>query len=136
MAECEGSEAYRNLKAWQEAMRLAEIVYALAKKLPDEERFGMVGQMRRAVVSIPSNTAEGSGRGSPMDFGRFLRNARGSLMELETLVLLSERFRYLSREDVIDYWPQSRLVGRLLNGLIRDLKRRLRGGPPNGAEEG
>jgi len=122
VAEREGSESYRNLKAWQEAMRLAEMVYALANKLPSEERFGMIPQMQRAAVSIPSNTAEGSGRGSALDFGRFLKTARGSLMELETLMLLAERIRYLSSNDLKDFWPQAQLVGRLLNGLIRGLK--------------
>ena len=79
---------FRDLTLWQKAMELAEAVYALCKQLPDVERFGLISQMQRAAVSIPSNIAEGHGRYSDNDFIRFLQIANGSKCELQTQILL------------------------------------------------
>jgi four helix bundle protein len=81
---------YKDLIVWQKSMDLAKHVYAESKKLPKEELFGLVNQMRRAAVSIPSNIAEGSRRGTTKDLVQFLRIADGSLGELETQLLLAE----------------------------------------------
>ena len=75
---------YRDLKAWQKAMQLVTAIYTSTQEFPKSETYGLTGQMRPAVVSIPSNIAEGQGRRLEGDFQHFLRNARGSLLELET----------------------------------------------------
>src|SRR5712671_6514673 len=75
---------HRELDVWRSSMDLATAIYSLTKRLPNSERFGLVNQMRRAAVSVPSNIAEGAARGSSADFARFLLIARGSVAELET----------------------------------------------------
>jgi four helix bundle protein len=122
MADGEGSSAYRKLEVWQEAMTLVELVYKLAQKLPPDERYGLISQMQRAAVSVPANIAEGSGRYYPAEYVRYLLTARGSLMELETHVLIAERLKLVTVSDNRSFWTGSQRVGRLLNGLIRALK--------------
>ncbi|MDX2065774.1 MAG: four helix bundle protein [Fimbriimonadaceae bacterium] len=82
--------SYRELEVWQRGRQLAVFVYHLSASFPGDERFGLTSQLRRAAVSIPANIAEGYGRGAPADYTRFLRIAKGSLNELETLLILSE----------------------------------------------
>lgn len=113
--------SYRDLVVWQKAMRLAELVYALTESFPRSEQFGLVSQMRRAVVSIASNLAEGSCRGSRKDFRQFVVVALGSGAELETQLELSKR---LSFGKETDYTEIDQLLGevmRMLNSLIRTL---------------
>lgn len=112
-------KTYRDLIAWQKAMDLAERVYHATSTMPDSERFGLTSQMRRAAVSIPSNIAEGHGRQSLTDYVRFLKTARGSLMELQTQVALAERLGFLSpTRGLVDLLNE---VDRVLQGLIRSL---------------
>lgn len=80
---------HKDLTVWQAAMGLAKVVYAVTADFPKAERYGLVSQMRCAAVSVPSNIAEGAGRGSAREFHQFLTIARGSLSELETQALLS-----------------------------------------------
>src|SRR5262245_57433488 len=110
-------KTFRDLIAWQKAMNLAEQVYQVTVKMPDSEKFGLTNQMRRAAVSIPSNIAEGHGRQSLPDYIRFLRTARGSLMELQTQLILAERLRFLQQPtDFLDLQSET---DRVLQGLIR-----------------
>jgi four helix bundle protein len=81
---------FRSLIVWQKAMDLTKQIYIVTKKIPDDERFGLIGQMRRCAVSIASNIAEGSKRGTKKDFSQFLRVSSGSAAELETQLLLSK----------------------------------------------
>lgn len=91
---------FRDLKIWKVAMDLAIIIYDLTAKLPNTEKFGLTSQMRRAAVSISSNIAEGSGRGSSPQFAQFLGFAQGSAFELETQLLLVEKMKLLSSEEI------------------------------------
>ena len=113
---------YSELIAWQKAMDLVAMVYASTKAFPKEELYGLTNQLRRAVVSVPSNIAEGQGRKSTNEFVRYLSIAHGSLREVETQILIAERLGYLlaaSRELM----NSASEVGRLINGLINSLKR-------------
>jgi len=92
---------YENLKIWQEAMDLAEIVYGLIKQFPDYEKFDLASQIRRSVISIPSNIAEGKGRNSDKEFKQFLYIARGSLFELRTQLELARRLNYIKNTKEI-----------------------------------
>ena len=110
---------YTQLETWQRAMDLAEAVHALTKAYPRDELYGLVSQTRRSAVSVPSNIAEGQGRGSSREFVRFLAVARGSLSELQTQIMLAQRFGYVEVKQASALIEQSWTVARLLNGLIR-----------------
>jgi len=114
---------YQELIAWQKAMALVEEVYAATRTFPREEIYGLTSQLRRAAVSVPSNIAEGQGRRSTADFLRHLSIAYGSLLELETQVLIAARLNYLSKEKCNVVLKMAAEVGRLLNGLISALTR-------------
>src|SRR5690554_6899422 len=111
---------YQDLRVWNNAMQLVEYVYRLTSNYPDSEKYGLVSQMRRAAVSIPSNIAEGNGRGSDKDYGRFLTIARGSLMELETQIRLSARLGLVQNELSAEQLTQT-IYGEL-NSLMHSLK--------------
>ena len=87
---------YKELAVWQRAMQLVTLVYAVAKRLPAEERYALSDQLRRAVASIPSNIAEGNGRSSNRDYAHFLSIARGSLYETMTQLEIAESLGYIS----------------------------------------
>jgi four helix bundle protein len=118
----DGIKSYKELVVWQKAMLLAEGVYRLSVNMPKEERFGLISQIRRAAVSVPSNIAEGQGRLSRGEFKQFLGQARGSLYELETQVRLANSLTYLSNDSANELLFSSAGVGRLLNGLITSLR--------------
>jgi four helix bundle protein len=91
---------YKELQIWQKGMVLAKLVYRLTQRFPDGEKFGLVSQMRRAAVSVPSNIAEGQARHGTREFLQFLSHASGSLAELETQVLLSVELGFCTQVDV------------------------------------
>src|SRR5665647_1247433 len=91
---------YMDLICWQKAMDLVTEIYRLTKQLPKEEVFGLASQLRRAAVSIPSNVAEGQGRLSKGEFRTFLGNARGSLSELETQILICKNLDYIAEQEL------------------------------------
>src|SRR4051794_19918047 len=115
------SKNYRDLIAWQKAMDLVEQVYHATRHFPKEEQFCLCSQIRRAVVSIPSNVAEGQGRQTPKEFTNFLYIAHGSLREVETQLLIAQRLLYLSEPQVVPMLNLSAEVGRLIRGLINSL---------------
>ena len=117
---------YADLIAWQKAMTLAESVYTATHQMPREERYGLVSQMRRAAVSIPSNIAEGEGRGSDGHLLHALSVSYGSLRELETQLLLSGRLKFVSEQDLRGLFDQCEEVGRILNGLMKTVRNRVR----------
>lgn len=111
--------SYRDLKVWHKAMDLVDEVYDLLPLLPDDERYALASQLRRASISVPSNIAEGYGRGSVKDYVRFLWMANGSLKELETQMLIGRRQNYWSKEQLRPAWDLSQETGKMLLGLIR-----------------
>ena len=114
---------HRDLVVWQRAIDLVAEVYRLTDRFPREERFGLVQQVKRAVVSIPSNIAEGHGRDHLGDYRRHLSVANGSLMELETQFAIAVRLGYLKQDDAGELVEGMVQVRQLLAGLVRALKR-------------
>lgn len=106
-------------------MGLVELVYRATAGFPDAERYGLVSQLRRAAVSVPSNVAEGYGRGTSQDYLRFLRLARGSLFETDTQILIAHRLGYLNDTTLEDLQGQINDVGRVLAGLIKSIEDRI-----------
>ena len=116
-----GIQSYRDLLVWQRAMDLVTAVYRASKSWPREEAFGLTGQIRRSAVSIPSNIAEGRGRSSSSEFRNHLSIAHGSLLELETQLLIARNLEYLSPTQADELLTAAAGVGRLLNGLRKSL---------------
>ena len=99
-------------------------MYRLTKRFPDEEKFGMVSQMRRSAVSIPANIAEGYGRGRRAEYIRYLEIGRGSLFELQTYVELAREMKWVDGEDLAVVARLAEEVDRIVSALLRSLKRR------------
>lgn len=115
-------QSYRDLVVWQRGVELSLDIYRCTGDFPADERFGLVSQLRRAAVSVPSNIAEGFGRGSRQDYLRFLKVARGSLFELETQLTIACRLEYLPQQAFERLDELSKEVGRVLSGLIKSLE--------------
>jgi four helix bundle protein len=112
---------YRTLVAWQRGIELATDLYEVSRRFPEDDRFAITQQLRRAALSVPSNIAEGRGRGTSRDYRRFLLQARGSLYEIETICELATRIGYLSVVDASQLQRKIQDVVRPLNGLIKSL---------------
>jgi len=117
------STDYKKLFVWQKAMDLTTEIYSLVKYLPKEETYGLSDQMRRAVVSIPSNIAEGQGRISDKEYINFLSIARGSLWELSTQIEICERLNYINHEQITKTTYLITEISKMLNSLANSLNR-------------
>jgi four helix bundle protein len=116
------SASYRDLRVWQTAMDLVVSVYQETQGFPKEELYGLTSQMRRASVSIPSNIAEGKGRSTDRDRALFFCHARGSLLELETQILIAQRLKYVTPPRAENLIRTSSELGRMLNSLIQSIR--------------
>ncbi|RMB57998.1 four helix bundle protein [Dokdonia sinensis] len=114
---------YRNLEIWKNGIQIVKHTYALAQKLPTTEKFGLKSQITRAVVSIPSNIAEGCSRNSDVEFKRFLEIAMGSLFEVETQVTICEELKYLSQEETKEIKILLIQEAKMINSLITKIKK-------------
>ncbi|WP_449371260.1 four helix bundle protein [Thiomonas sp.] len=112
---------YQELQVWQKAMAFVESVYRATQAFPREEQFGLTNQVRRAVVSIPSNIAEGQGRNSTQAFLHFLSIAYGSLQESETQIMLAHRLGYMNPTDQDALLSAASEIARMINGLQKSL---------------
>lgn len=108
---------HKDLDVWKQSMLLTEKIYTLTKEFPSDEKYGLISQMKRAVISIPSNIAEGAARKGNKEFVQFMYIAMGSLSELETQILLSQRLQFVHSVD--DYINQIEKIKQMLFGLIR-----------------
>lgn len=113
------------MTVWQKAMELSVEIYKLTKIFPKDEQFCLVNQMRRAVVSIVSNIAEGQGRMSSRDYLHFLSVARGSKAEVDTQLVLAQRLGYVTEEDTQKAFQLLDDTGKLLNGTIRSMRAKI-----------
>jgi len=116
-------QSYRDLIVWNKSMSLVLDVYRNTNAFPKVETYGLVSQLRRAAVSIPSNIAEGQARISTAEFKQSLGHARGSLMEVETYILLAQELGYLERDQSEKLLAGTTEVGKILNGLLNSLAR-------------
>ena len=114
---------YSDLVAWQKAMDLVEAVYRTTRAFPKEELYGLSSQLRRAAISIPSNIAEGHCRNGRREFVHYLSIALGSLGELETQVMISERLGYLAAHESSKIQASAAEAGRIIVGLMHSLER-------------
>src|SRR3989344_8403823 len=112
--------SFTDLIAWKEGHALVLMVYKVTKKFPREEMFGLTNQIRRAVVSVTSNVAEGFSRFSSNDKSRFYSMAQGSLTEVQNQLIIARDVEYLSAKEYADVADQTILVHKLINGLIKN----------------
>ncbi|HSP94809.1 MAG TPA: four helix bundle protein [Thermoanaerobaculia bacterium] len=119
--------SYRDLRVWQKAVDLAVDSYRLSRRLPHSEIYGLSSQIQRSATSIPANIAEGHGRKHLGDYLHHLSMANGSLMELETHLMIAARLMFLNSDDLKPVFLQTADVGRMLNGLISKLQDSKRG---------
>jgi four helix bundle protein len=117
---------YKDLIAWQKAMDLVQFVYDATDEFPKREVYSLTDQIRRAVVSIPSNIAEGQAHYSSKEFLHYLRHSRGSLAELETQILIAQRRNYLPEAQALELLRRGDELSRILSGLINSLKEKNR----------
>jgi four helix bundle protein len=115
--------SYRDLLVWQESMNLAEDSYRLTAGFPNDERFGLTSQIRRAAASVPANIAEGYGRDSRGAYVQQLRVAQGSLKELETHLLLAARIGLTNTASIEPLLSKAESAGKMLRSLIRTLEK-------------
>ncbi|MEP7149544.1 MAG: four helix bundle protein [Acidobacteriota bacterium] len=117
---------FKELIVWQKSISLVKSIYTLTKSFPSDEKFGLISQMRRASVSIPSNIAEGQARRTTGDYIRFISNAEGSLAEAETQLILAIELGYCSTLSAEEIFGLMLEVKKMLNALRRALSRRPR----------
>ncbi len=114
---------YRDLEVWQEGIRLALAVYKATKQFPTEERYGLMSQLQRAAVSIPSNVAEGYAQRSDPTLARYLRIAIGSAAEVDTQLLIANQLGYISNEDTQQLPDQAQTLLRRLRAFLAQVSK-------------
>jgi len=117
-------KTHKDLEVWKEAVQLVTQIYEVTKDFPKEELYGLISQIRRSAVSIPSNIAEGAARNSEKEFIQFLYISLGSLSELETELIISKNLGYLKDEKEITLMKQIDSIRKMLSGLIHSIKKR------------
>ena len=120
----QGTQSYKDLVVWQKAIALAKAIYQLTQPFPTEERFGLVSQMRRAAVSIPSNIAEGQARHTTGEFVQFISHAEGSTAEVDTQLILAVELKFCAKRGVLPAYEMVDEIRRMLNALRRKLASR------------
>lgn len=113
--------SFKDLIVWQKSMDLAREIYTLSERFPKSESFSLTNQIRRAAVSIPSNIAEGYGRYTTPEYIRFLSIANGSLLELNTQILLAVSLGYIAQPDIINVENLIAEISKMLNSLRNKL---------------
>src|SRR6266487_6794417 len=119
------TQSYKDLVVWQKGIALAKIVYRLTQNFPPEEKFGLVAQIRRSAVSIPSNIAEGQARRTTGEFIQFISNAEGSVAELDTQLILSMELGFCDSSNAAAAFELVDELRRMLNVLRRKLSTRV-----------
>ena len=115
-------QSYRDLIAWQKAMDYGMDIYKATASFPRDEVYGLAVQMRRAVIAVPSNIAQGQARYSPGEFHLYLGRARGALVEVETQIVIAKNLKYFSDERGEYLLNKSSEIGKILNGLAHAIR--------------
>ena len=118
-------ETHKDLRVWQQSIEMVTSIYLMTQSFPKEEMFGLVSQLRRASVSVPSNIAEGYARGTDKEKLHFLRISSGSMSEIETQLMLSLNLGYIDQEKYNKLLETVTSVWKQLNSLISSIKKRL-----------
>src|SRR4030042_4692137 len=113
---------FRELKIWQKGIELVKFSYKLTANLPSIEKFGLIPQIQRAAVSIPTNIAEGSGRSSNKDFGRFLEMSFSSALELETLIIVAFEIGYITETEKQESSGRIQELQKMIIAFLQNLK--------------
>ncbi len=119
-------ESYQKLGVWKKAIELVTDIYEITKTFPKEEIYALTNQIRRAAISIPANIAEGWGRNMTKEYIQFLRIARGSLLELETHLIISVNLQYLNSQTLGILLQKTQEINKMLNSLVNSLSKRLK----------
>src|ERR1700730_4448502 len=117
----QSTQNYKDLIVWQKGIELGKIIYRLTATFPQEERFGLISQMRRAAVSIPSNIAEGQARRTTPEFIQFVLHTEGSAAELDTQIILAVELNFCCKTDALPIYELKDEIRRMLNALRRKL---------------
>ncbi len=118
-------KSYQDLEVWQKAINLVILCYQISKSFPKNETYGLISQLQRAAVSIPTNIAEGHARQSSKEFLHFISISYGSLAELETLILIAYRLDYIDDKQSKQLMNKTTEIGRMINGLRKSIKKKL-----------
>jgi four helix bundle protein len=121
---------YHDLKVWQSAMELTVKIYRVSERFPAHELYGLSSQLRRAVVSVASNIAEGKGRSSDKELLQFLSHARGSTYEVQTQLQIAQALGYLPASESQELLRQAESVGRMLNGMMTKFRQAIQNPNP------
>ncbi len=114
-------KSFRDLQIWQRGLDLSILIYCRTVNFPKDEQFGLTSQLRRASTSVPLNIAEGWGRGSNKSFANFLKIARGSLFEVETILEICFRLNYINNETINTLRNEIEQIGKMINSFIKKL---------------
>ena len=113
---------FEKLDVWKKAIEFADLIYSITRSFPAEERFGLINQMRRAAVSVPSNIAEGSSRISRVHFAQYLEHATGSLFEVVTQATIAWRQRFVTQDQYAVIYAAAEEQSKMLSGLRKSLQ--------------
>ena len=116
---------FENIDVWQKSRMLVKAVYQLVNNLPNQERFALSDQIRRAIVSVPSNIAEGSGRTSPKEKIHFLEIANGSLLECYCQLMIAVDLGYFKEDEILKLRPKFLEISKMINGWRNNLKNKI-----------
>ncbi len=116
--------SFHDLAVWQKGMEMTKAIYQTTQHFPKREMYGMSDQLRRASVSVPANISEGWGRNTPRSYVHFLQVAKGSVSEVETIFLIAHDMGYVDPKRFEEVIEKIRTVNKVLNGMIRTLKRK------------
>jgi four helix bundle protein len=119
------SASFKDLRVWQDAMKFAVEIYRRTTQVPKHELYRLSQQLRRAAVSVPSNIAEGKGHRSDREFEHFLMHARGSLLEVQTQIMIAKELQYVRSEEAERLLMSSNAICRSLNSLINSLEKKM-----------
>jgi four helix bundle protein len=117
---------YRDLVVWRKAISLVTEIYRCTQLFPRQETYGLISQLRRAAVSVPSNIAEGHARLTTGEYRQFLGHALGSLVEIETQLVISENLTYLAPAETNELMMRTDEIGKMLNAMLRSLSAKAR----------